>query len=97
MLKGFKRFSLVLLLLLTAVAVLVFVLENRQQSHVVFLGWLSPELPVSVLMSLAFILGVLLSLLLNLWLLGRQRLRMARQQRDLLRLRKERQQASESA
>ncbi|MNG38874.1 hypothetical protein D3C84_1267320 [compost metagenome] len=63
----------------------------------VFLGWLSPELPVSVLMSLAFILGVTLSLLLNLWLLGRLRLRIARQQRDLLLLRKGQQQASESA
>lgn len=96
MLTGFKRFSLILLLLLTAVAVLVFVLENRQQSHVVFLGWLSPELPVSVLMSLAFILGVILSLLPSLWLLGRLRLRVARQQRDMLLLRKE-QQASEAA
>jgi len=94
MLTGLKRFSLILLLLLTAVAVLVFVLENRQQSHVVFLGWLSPELPVSVLMSLAFILGVMLSLLPALWLLGRLRMRIARLQRDLLQLR---QHASKSA
>lgn len=88
MLTGFKRFLLGLGLLLVALAVLVFILENRQVSHLVFLGWLTPELPVSVLMSLAFIVGAVFSLLLNLWLLGRLRARVARQQRELLSLRK---------
>ncbi|QKE63844.1 LapA family protein [Aquipseudomonas campi] len=88
MLTGFKRFLLILGLLLVGLAVLVFILENRQASHLVFLGWLTPELPVSVLMSLAFIVGAVFSLLLNLWLLGRLRARIARQQRELLSLRK---------
>lgn len=89
MLSHLKRWLLLGGLLLVALAVLVFVLENRQQSHLVFLGWLTPELPVAVLMSAAFILGVAFSLLLNLWLLGRLRLRIARQQRDLLLLRRQ--------
>ncbi|UUY08082.1 lipopolysaccharide assembly protein LapA domain-containing protein [Pseudomonas sp. J452] len=88
MLTGFKRFLLILGLLLVALAVLVFILENRQASHLVFLGWLTPALPVSVLMSLAFIVGAVFSLLLNLWLLGRLHARIARQQRELLSLRK---------
>lgn len=95
MLSHLKRWLLLGGLLLVALAVLVFVLENRQLSHLVFLGWLTPELPVAVLMSAAFILGVVFSLLLNLWLLGRLRMRIARQQRDLLLLRRQQSEARE--
>lgn len=84
MLANLKRLLLVVCLLLVALAVLVFVLQNRQPAHLVFLGWPTPELPVAVLMSASFILGVLLSLLVSLWLIGRLRLRIARQQRELL-------------
>lgn len=71
--------SMLGLLLLTAV-VLIFVLENRQQSHLILFGWLTPEFLISILISVAFMLGVAVSLLFNLWLISRFRLRIARQQ-----------------
>lgn len=88
MLANLKRLLLLLCLVLTGVAVLLFVLQNRQPTHLVFLGWPTAELPVAVLMSAAFILGTLLALSVNLWLVARLRLRIARQQRELQLLRK---------
>ncbi|MGL4315377.1 MAG: lipopolysaccharide assembly protein LapA domain-containing protein [Pseudomonas sp.] len=87
MLANLKRLLLLLCLVLTGVAVLLFVLQNRQPTHLVFLGWLTAELPVAVLMSAAFILGTLFALSISLWLVARLRLRIARQQRELLLLR----------
>ncbi|MBB2494992.1 DUF1049 domain-containing protein [Pseudomonas sp. UL070] len=82
-----KRLLLLAILLLLGIAVLIFVLQNRQPAHLVLLGWTTSELPVAVLLSASFILGVLLSLLGSLWLIGRLRLRISRQQRELMNLR----------
>lgn len=89
MLVNLKRLLLLLCLILAGVAVLVFVLQNRQPVHLVFLGWPTGELPVAVLMSAAFILGILFALLFSFWLIARLRLRIARQQRELRLLRKQ--------
>ncbi|MBC9250058.1 hypothetical protein A9179_07175 [Pseudomonas alcaligenes] len=82
-----KRLLLVLCLLLAGVAVLVFVLQNRQPAHLVFLGWPTAELPVAVLMSIAFIIGAMFAFSINFWLIARLRLHIARQQRELQSLR----------
>ncbi|WP_235981312.1 lipopolysaccharide assembly protein LapA domain-containing protein [Aquipseudomonas ullengensis] len=87
MLANLKRLLLLAILLLLGIAVLIFVLQNRQPAHLVLLGWTTSELPVAVLLSASFILGVLLSLLGSLWLIGRLRLRISRQQRELMNLR----------
>lgn len=94
MLANLKRLLLGLCLVLTGVAVLVFVLQNRQPTHLVFLGLPTAELPVAVLMSAAFLLGTLFALSISLWLVARLRLRIARQQRELLLLRRADQQSS---
>lgn len=83
MLANIRRLLLVLCLILTGVAVLVFVLQNRQPVKLVFWGGPTVELPVAVLLSAAFMLGALFALLISLWLLARLRLRIARQQREL--------------
>lgn len=87
MLANLKRLLLVAVLLLLGIAVLIFVLQNRQPAHLILLGWTTPELPVAVLLSASFILGVLFSLLGSLWLISRLRLRISRQQRELMNLR----------
>lgn len=89
MLASFKRLLLALGVLFAGGVVLLFVLENSQRTHLVFLGQLSPELPVVMLMAAAFMLGMLLCLLLNLWLLARLRLHLVRQQRELRSLRQQ--------
>ncbi|CAI8980282.1 lipopolysaccharide assembly protein LapA domain-containing protein [Pseudomonas serbica] len=47
--------SLLLLLLL----ILAFVLENQQNVSLLFLGWSMPELPVSLLVVAALLVGML--------------------------------------
>ena len=50
-------------LVLAAVAI-VFVLENQAQTHVELFGYLSPALPLSVLVLIAFMLGASFGLLM---------------------------------
>lgn len=89
MLAGTKRLLLVLGLLLAGAAVLLFVLENPQRIHLVFLGVTTAELPVAVLMAISFMLGLLSCLFFNLWLLGRLFMSVARHQRELGKLRQQ--------
>lgn len=86
MLTSAKRVLLVGLLLLAGAASLLFVLENPQRIHLVFLGAASAELPVSALMMISFILGLLTCLLFSLWVLGRWRMRVVQLRRELLAL-----------
>lgn len=86
MLNNLKRLLLVALLVLVAVLILLLILENPQRISLALFGWVTPELPVSLLLVLAFTLGVLIGLACNLWLLGRLRLRLARLRGELSRL-----------
>lgn len=52
-------------LVLAAVAI-IFVLENQAQTHVELFGYLSPTLPLSVLVLIAFMLGASFGLLISL-------------------------------
>jgi uncharacterized integral membrane protein len=67
-----KRVVLAVLLLLLVLVVLVFVLENQQAISVAFLGWTGPALPVSVIVVLSLLIGMVLGPLLF-WLLLRGR------------------------
>ena len=87
MLRNAKRLLLLFALLLVVVLSVVLVLENPQRIHLVFLGWSSVELPLPVLLAAAFISGVLACLCFCIWSLSRLRLRIARQQQELRRLR----------
>ena len=55
-----KRLLLVPVFLLLAAAVLLFVLENQHVVGLVFLGFSSPRLPVSALLIVALLVGLLL-------------------------------------
>lgn len=57
--RGVKRVALVLIVLIVALVILAFVLENQQGVALAFLGWSTPELPVSVFVTLALIVGML--------------------------------------
>ena len=58
--KTFKRLIFVISLSLLGFAVLAFVLENQQLSSLIFLGWVLPGLPVSVLIVVSFFSGCFL-------------------------------------
>ena len=55
LMRAFKRAVLVVCALIVILAIVLFVLENKQPTSLVFLGWHSPELPASL-----FFLGALL-------------------------------------
>ena len=63
--RGVKRVSLVLVILALVLVTLAFVLENQQGVTLSFLGWSSVQLPVAVFITLALILGMLISPLLG--------------------------------
>jgi len=68
--RNLKRALLAVFVLLLVLAVLAFVLENQQSVSLLFLGWVGPQLPVSLLVVLALLVGMTIGPLLG-WLLGR--------------------------
>ncbi|MCY1376150.1 Lipopolysaccharide assembly protein A [compost metagenome] len=86
-----KRFLAILAMIVLSVSVVVFVLENLQATRLAFLGWQSPEWPLVVFVSLAFIAGGLIGLLLGVPFRTRARIRMAGLQSEVSRFRKENQ------
>lgn len=62
---GIKRVAVLILLLIAALVVLVFVLENPQSLAFSFLGWVSPQIPASVFVVVALIVGLLIGPLLG--------------------------------
>lgn len=59
-----KRVVLLGVLLLLAVAILAFMLENQQTVSLFFLGWEGPQLPVAIYVSLALLCGAVIGPLL---------------------------------
>jgi uncharacterized integral membrane protein len=67
---NFRRVLLAVFVLLLVLAVLAFILENQQSVSLLFLGWAGPQLPVSLLIVLALLVGMVVGPLLG-WFLGR--------------------------
>jgi uncharacterized integral membrane protein len=67
MLRSIKRLVWLIALLLVAVAILLLILQNPQHSQFRFLFWVTPELPFSIFLILAFVLGLAGALMLSLW------------------------------
>jgi uncharacterized integral membrane protein len=68
--RNFKRVLLAVVVLLLVLAILVFVLENQQPVTLLFLGWAGPQLPVSVMVVTALLIGMLIGPCVG-WFLGR--------------------------
>lgn len=58
--RGVKRVVLVLAVLIVALVVLAFVLENQQDVTMSFLTWTTPQLPVSLFVVGALIVGMVI-------------------------------------
>ena len=63
--RGVKRIAVVLAVLIVALVVVAFVLENQQGVSLSFLGLATGQLPVSVYMVLALMVGMLLGPLMG--------------------------------
>jgi uncharacterized integral membrane protein len=68
--RNLKRILLAVFILLLVLAILAFVLENQQSVSLLFLGWAGPQLPVSLVMVLALLIGMVIGPIIS-WLLGR--------------------------
>lgn len=71
--RGVKRVVLVLMVLVVALVVLAFVLENQQGASLSFFGFATGQLPVSVFVVVAFIVGMLIGPLLSALVCKRRR------------------------
>ncbi|MGY2313646.1 lipopolysaccharide assembly protein LapA domain-containing protein [Pseudomonas sp. SDO5522_S412] len=64
--RGVKRVVSVLITLLVMGGVLAFVLENQQSVALSFLGWTAPQAPISIFMTLALLVGMIVGPLVGL-------------------------------
>ncbi|TKJ72274.1 hypothetical protein PspCFBP13509_29500 [Pseudomonas sp. CFBP13509] len=69
----FKRIILAVVVLFFVFFVLAFVLENQQAASLLFFGWSTVELPISVFVTLSLIVGMMVGPALGL-LIGSRRL-----------------------
>ncbi|MGG2024096.1 DUF1049 domain-containing protein [Pseudomonas sp. AO-1] len=68
--RNLKRILLGVFILLLVLAILAFVLENQQSVSLLFMGFSGPQLPVSVVVVLALLIGMMIGPVLG-WFLGR--------------------------
>ncbi|KPU52990.1 hypothetical protein AN403_751 [Pseudomonas fluorescens] len=69
--RNFKRVLLAVFVLVLMLAFLAFILENQQSISLLFFGFVGPQLPVSLLMVLALLVGMAIGPILG-WVLGRE-------------------------
>ncbi|MDX9679861.1 lipopolysaccharide assembly protein LapA domain-containing protein [Pseudomonas zeae] len=68
--RNLKRIFLGVFILLLVLVILAFVLENQQPVSLLFLGLSGPQLPVSLVVVLALLFGMLIGPMVG-WFLGR--------------------------
>jgi len=86
-----KRFLAFLAAILLCAVVIVFVLENLQKVQLAFLGWQTPEWPLVVFITLSFVLGGVIGLLLSIPFRARTHLHLSGLRSEVSRFRKENQ------
>jgi len=69
--RNLKRVAYAVCGLVSTLAILGFVLENQQSVSLLFFGWVGPELPVSLLMILALLIGMVIGPILGWFFRGR--------------------------
>ena len=93
--KKIKQVILIAIAILLAVAVILFMLENRTTVSVQLFRYATPELPVAVYITFSLILGLLLSPLFT-WLpLSRLRLANRKLRHELVKLKQENKQLTQ--
>lgn len=68
--RNLGRVIVVVFVLLLILAILGFVLENQQAVSLLFFGWTGPQLPISVVVVIALLVGMLIGPCIA-WLYGR--------------------------
>jgi putative membrane protein len=68
--RNLKRILIGVFILLLVLVVLAFILENQQSVSLLFLGLSGPQLPISLIVVLALLVGMLIGPVLG-WFLAR--------------------------
>lgn len=68
--RNLKRALIAAFVVLLILVVLAFVLENQQPVSLFFLGWAGPQLPVSLVMVVSLLLGMVIGPIFG-WFLRR--------------------------
>lgn len=68
--RNFQRVLFAVSILILVLAILAFVLENLRSVSLQFLGWASPEIPLSLVALLALLVGMIIGPAVS-WLLKR--------------------------
>lgn len=84
-----KRFMVFLAAILLFAIVIVFALENLQPIRLTFLGWQTPEWPLVLVVSLAFVIGGAIGLLLSIPFRARTRMHLSGLRSEVTLFRKE--------
>lgn len=87
--RRFKQIFLFIALLIVALFVLVFILENKAKVAVSFMSYMTPELPLSVLIIVAFLFGLILALTVSYFVLLKMRLKLSMVKKQLVTYKKE--------
>ena len=66
--RNLKRLLFAVFILLLVLAFLVFVLENQQMVTLLFLGWSGSEIPISLVMVLTLLIGMVIGPIVS-WIL----------------------------
>jgi uncharacterized integral membrane protein len=70
LMRNLKRVLLAIFAFLAVLAILAFVLENQQSISIMFFGSAVPQLPVSLIILTALLIGMMIGPVLA-WILGR--------------------------
>ena len=58
--RAFRRIGITVFIISVSLAALVFVLENQQPSSLLFLGFSTPVLPISLYITIALLVGMVI-------------------------------------
>lgn len=87
--RRFKQVVLIIMLLIVALFILTFILENQTKVTISFISFLTPEIPLAVLVVLAFILGLTIAFIINYFALIKVKFKLSMTKKQLAACKKE--------
>lgn len=87
--RRFQQVLLFLMLLVIALFVLVFILENETQVAISFMSYMTPTMPLAVLLVAAFLSGLILALFISYLVLLKFKIKLASANKQLTACKKE--------
>jgi len=81
--RRFKQVVLIVMLLIVALFILTFILENQTKVTISFISFATPEIPLAVLVVVAFVLGLIVALIVNYLVLINVRLQLTMTKKQL--------------